>query len=159
MSKLKNKKGAEKSTHSEARATVQGLKEKESHSSRQVSAHDEETRMDSLYSSRKTDDDADRLYCLFSVGFLSRILRPFLIFWAFSHFLERFFGTAGRNIAYVLAIFIFAFLLIAGSLIVDRTLEKSSEVLPDWAVRSLRSRISEEALEMLDIKERNSEQK
>lgn len=158
MSKLKNKKGVE-NAHRKAQATVQDLKEKESYSSRQVSAHDEETRTDSLHSCGKTDDDTDRLYCLFSVGFLSRILRPFLIFWAFSHFLEKFFGTAGRNIAYVLVIFIFAFMLIAGSLIVDKTLEKSSDVLPDWAVRSLKSRISEEALEMLDIKERNSEQK
>lgn len=97
-------------------------------------------------------DDTDRLYCLFSVGFLSRILRPFLAFWAFSHFLERFFGTAGRNIAYIIIIAVFAFLLIASSMIVDRTLEKSSDVLPDWACKSLKSKVSEEALRMLNIK-------
>ncbi len=140
MRNLKQKKGVEN-------AYAEDLKEK--NSSRQISAHDEEE--------ARTDDDTDRLYCLFSVGFLSRILRPFLVFWAFSHFLERFFGTAGRNIAYVIIIVVFAFLLIASSMIVDRTLEKSSDVLPDWAVRSLKSKISDEALKMLNIKSENED--
>lgn len=97
-------------------------------------------------------DDTDRLYCLLSVGLIFLLLKPFIRFWALSHALERFFGTAGRNIAYVIIIAVFAFLLIASSVIVDRTLEKSSDVLPDWACKSLKSKVSEEALRMLNIK-------
>lgn len=85
------------------------------------------------------------------------MLKPFIRFWALSHALERFFGVAGRNIAYIIIIAVFAFLLIASSVIVDRTLEKSSGVLPDWACKSLKSKVSEEALRMLNIKSENED--
>ena len=102
-------------------------------------------------------EDNDRLYYLLSVGLIFLLLKPFIRFWALSHALERFFGVAGRNIAYAIIITVFAFLLIASSMIVDRTLEKSSDVLPDWAVRSLKSKISDEALKMLNIKSENED--
>lgn len=102
-------------------------------------------------------DDTDRLYCLLSVGLIFLLLKPFIRFWALSHALERFFGVAGRNIAYIIIIAVFAFLLIASSVIVDRTLEKSSDVLPDWACKSLKSKVSEEALRMLNIKSENED--
>lgn len=86
-----------------------------------------------------------------AAGMLRRLLCPLAAAWLFGHMLDIFCSAGGKLAIQIAVIIVFASVVIFSQSIVDRTLEKAHDRLPDWAVTSLKDMLSADALKALHI--------
>lgn len=99
----------------------------------------------------KQEDVMDESMVSSATGVLRWLLCPLAVPWLFGHVLDMFCNAGGKLAIQIAVIVVFASVVIFSQSIVDRTLEKAHDRLPDWAVASLKDMLSADALKALHI--------